>query len=52
MRHRGLRRFLKPNDGWRIRPGLVDRVRKILAVLIVAPDMHAVQRSPGWRVYH
>jgi proteic killer suppression protein len=34
-----------------IRRDLVERVRKILAVLIVAQDMNAVQGPPGWRVH-
>jgi len=32
-----------------VRPDLVDSVRKIPAVLIVAPDTHGVQGPPGWR---
>jgi proteic killer suppression protein len=34
-----------------IRRDLVERVRTILAVLIVAQDMNAVQGPPGWRVH-
>jgi toxin HigB-1 len=51
VRHRGLRRFIEDDDDRGLRPDLVDRVRKILAVLIVAPDMHGVQGPPGWRVH-
>jgi proteic killer suppression protein len=51
VRHRGLRRFLEDNDDRGIRRDLVDRVRKILAVLIVAPDMNAVKGPPGWRIH-
>jgi proteic killer suppression protein len=51
VRHRGLRRFLEDDDDRGIRPDLVDRIRKILAVLIVAPDMRRVQGPPGWRVH-
>ena len=51
VRHRGLRRFLKDNDDRGIRRDLVDRVRKILAVLIVASDMSAVKGPPGWRIH-
>jgi proteic killer suppression protein len=29
----------------------VDRIRKILAVLIVAQDMTGVQGPPGWRIH-
>jgi toxin HigB-1 len=51
VRHRGLRRFLEDDDDRGIRPDLVDRLRKILAVLIVASDMRRVQGPPGWRVH-
>jgi len=51
VRHRGLRRFLEDNDDRGIRRDLVDRVRKILAVLIVASDMSAVKGPPGWRIH-
>lgn len=51
MRHRGLRRFIEDNDDRGIRRDLVDRVRKILAVLIVAQDMTEVRGPPGWRVH-
>jgi proteic killer suppression protein len=51
VRHRGLRRFIEDNDDRGIRRDLVDRVRKILAVLIVAQDMTEVRGPPGWRVH-
>ena len=51
VRYQGLRRFLEDDDDRGIRPDLVDRVRKILAMLIVAPDMREVQGPPGWRVH-
>ena len=51
VRHRGLQRFIEDDDARGIRRDLVDRVRKILAVLIVAPDMSGVEGPPGWRVH-
>jgi toxin HigB-1 len=51
MRHRGLRRFIEDDDDRGLRRDLVNRVRKILAVLIVATDMHEVQGPPGWRIH-
>jgi proteic killer suppression protein len=51
VRHRGLRRLIEDNDGRGIRLDLLDRVRKILAVLIVAPDMSGVAGPPGWRIH-
>jgi proteic killer suppression protein len=49
--HRGLQRFIEDDNARGIRQDLVDRVRKILAVLIVAPDMSAVRGPPGWRIH-
>jgi proteic killer suppression protein len=43
--------LIEANDGRGIRPDLRDRVRKILAVLIVAPDMSGVAGPPGWRMH-
>jgi proteic killer suppression protein len=51
VQYQGLRRFMEDDDDRGTRPDLVDRVRKILAVLIVAPDMHEVQGPPGWRIH-
>ncbi len=51
VRHRGLRRFIEDDDDRGLRPDLVDRVRKILAVLIVAPDLRGVEGPPGWRMH-
>ena len=51
VRHRGLRRLLEKNDTRGIRPDQADRVRKILAVLIVAENMDQVRGPPGWRVH-
>jgi proteic killer suppression protein len=49
--HRGLKRFLEDNDSRGLRQDLVDRIRKILAVLIVAQDMTGVYGPPGWRLH-
>ena len=51
VRHRGLRRFIEDDDSRGIRPDLIERVRKIVAVLILARDMHEVQGPPGWRLH-
>ena len=51
VRHRGLKRFIEDDDDRSIRRDLVDRVRKILAVLIVAQDMNGVKGPPGWRIH-
>jgi proteic killer suppression protein len=51
VQHRGLRRLLEKNDPRGIRPDQADRVRKILAVLIVAENTDHVRGPPGWRVH-
>jgi toxin HigB-1 len=49
--HRGLRRLIEDDDTRGIRGDLVERVRKIVAVLIVAQDMSEVRGPPGWRLH-
>lgn len=51
VRHRGVRRFIEDNDSRGLRPDLVERIRKIVAVLLLARDMSEVQGPPGWRVH-
>jgi proteic killer suppression protein len=51
LRHRGLRRLIEDNDIRSLRPDLVNRVRNILAVLIVADTMEGVHGPPGWRIH-
>ena len=48
--HLGARRLIEDNDTRGIRTETVDRVRKILAVLIVAESMDHVQGPPGWPI--
>ena len=51
VQHRGLKRFIEDDDDRGLRRDLVDRIRKILAVLIVAQDMNGVKGPPGWRIH-
>ena len=51
VRHRGLRRLIEDNDSRGLRPDLVERIRKIVAVLLLARDMSEVQGPPGWHVH-
>jgi toxin HigB-1 len=51
IRHRGLKRFIEDDDDREIRRDLVNRVRRILTALIVAPDMDGVKGPPGWRIH-
>lgn len=50
VQHPGLRRLLEKNDARELRPDLVERVRNVLAVLLLAADMAEVVGPPGWRV--
>ena len=51
IKHRGLRRLIEDNDTRGIRTDLVNRVRNILAALIVAENMDHVTGPPGWRIH-
>lgn len=51
VQHRGLRRLLEENDARELRSDLVQRVRNILAVLLIASEMSEVAGPPGWRIH-
>ena len=53
VRHRGLRRLLEDDDARFLPHELVDRVRRILTVVILAEDMDGfiADAPPGWRVH-
>ena len=53
VRHRGLRRLLEDDDGRFLPHELVDRIRRILTVIILADDMDGfIADAPsGWRVH-
>ena len=53
VRHRGLRRLIEQNNPRFLRQNLVDRVRKILTLLILAEHIDRfIADSPlGWRVH-
>ena len=53
VRHRGLRRLLEDDNPRFLRQDLVDRVRKILTVLVLAEniDEFIAAAPPGWRVH-
>ena len=50
-RHRGLRRFIEDDDAREIHPDQVNRLRNILAALLLADNMQAVKGPPGWRIH-
>jgi proteic killer suppression protein len=51
VQHKGLAKLIEANDGRGIKPELLNRIRNILAVLIVANDMGEVMGPPGWRIH-
>ena len=53
VRHRGLRRLIEENNPRFLQRSLVDRVRKILTVLILAEHIDGFigDASPGWHVH-
>ena len=53
VRHRGLRRLIEDDNSRFLRQTLVNRVRKILTVLILAGDIgEFITNAPsGWRVH-
>lgn len=53
VRHRGLKRLIEDDQTRGIWSDLVNRIRNILTVLILAEDMAGFRASapPGWRVH-
>lgn len=53
IRHKGLKRLIEKNNPRGLRPDLVNRVRNILAALILADGMAEFIgfAPPGWRVH-
>ena len=53
IRHRGLRRLIERDDPRFLQHDLVDRIRKVLTMLILAEDMDGfITAAPlGWRIH-
>ncbi len=51
VRHKGLKRFIENDDFKGIRQDLVERVRNIVAMLVLIPDIDALRAPPGWRAH-
>ena len=53
IRHKGLKRLIENNDHRGIQTHLVNRVRNILATLLLSEDMNELIKAapPGWRVH-
>ena len=53
VRHRGLRRLIAADDARGIPTNMSDRVRKVVAALILAEslDQFISDAPPGWRIH-
>jgi proteic killer suppression protein len=51
IQHKALSRLIERDDGRRIKPELVSRIRNILAALVAANEMGEVSGPPGWRIH-
>lgn len=51
IKHKGLKKFIENNDSRGLPPEKVNRIRNVLAVLILATDMDNVKGPPGWRIH-
>jgi len=48
---KALRRLIESDDAKGIRHDLLNRIRNILAAIITADDMDAINGPPGWRIH-
>ncbi|HAD26166.1 MAG TPA: plasmid maintenance system killer [Alphaproteobacteria bacterium] len=51
IRHRGLRRLIEENDARALRGDMVGRIRRVIAALVLAPDVESILGPPGWRIH-
>jgi proteic killer suppression protein len=51
VKHKGLRDYIENNDSKGLPQDKLSRIRNVLAVLISAPDIDAVNGPPGWRIH-
>ena len=53
VRHRGLRRLIENDDSRFLQQDLVDRVRKVITVLVLSEELERfiADAPPGWRVH-
>lgn len=49
--HRGLRRLIEEDDTREVRRDLVARIRRVLAALVLAPNVEGILGPPGWRIH-
>ncbi len=51
VRHRGLLRLIRDDDGRELLGDLMPRVRRVLTALIAAPEINSLRGPPGWRIH-
>jgi len=51
FRHKGLQRLFEHDDGRKIQPDLVPRLRRILIALDTAEQITELRLFPGWRLH-
>ena len=51
IRHKGLRRFLEKNDPSGLPQERLERIRRILTVLISAATLEQANTMPGWKLH-
>ena len=51
FRHKGLQRLFEHDDGRKIQPDLVPRLRRILIALDTAEQVIELRLFPGWRLH-
>lgn len=53
IQHRGLRHLIEDDNARFLPPQLIDRVRNVLTVLVLAESMDELRAAapPGWRVH-
>ncbi len=51
IRHKGLRRFLEKNDPSGLPQERLERIRRILTVLIGAATLEQANSMPGWKLH-
>lgn len=49
--HRGLRNPVEHDDTKGIRQDLVNRIRRIVTALVLAPTLDGLMAPPGWRIH-
>jgi toxin HigB-1 len=51
VRHKGPADFIRSNNPKALRPDLVGRIRRVVAALVLAPNIEGPMAPPGWRIH-